>query len=89
MLASVVPDLFPRFSASRISSACGFFLASISTFRSCTVLFIFFTCLIVFSYIYLRDLFLSSLKTSTCLIVFSYILLRDLFISSFKALSSL
>ena len=59
MLASVVTVLFPRFAILRISSVFIFFIASISTFRSCTVVFISFTCLIVFSCMSLRDLFVS------------------------------
>ena len=85
MLASVVSVLFTRFFISRISSVCVFFIASITTFRFYTVLFNSFTCLIVFSFISLRDLFVSSLKTSACLIVFYCISLRYLFISSLKA----
>jgi hypothetical protein len=38
-----------------------------------------FTCLIVFSYISLRDLFISSLMAFTCLSVFSYISPKELF----------
>ena len=41
--------------------------------RSCVILFISFTCLVVFSCMSLKDLFASSVKTSICLIVFSYI----------------
>jgi hypothetical protein len=45
------------FSISRVASICVFFIASIFIFRSWTILFIFFTCLVVFSCLYLRDLF--------------------------------
>ena len=58
ILVSVVSVLFPRFPISRISSVCTFFTASISIFMSWTVLFIFFTCLIVFSCISFRNLFI-------------------------------
>ena len=68
MLASMTPDLFPRFSISRVVSFCGFFIVSISIFKSWIVLFNSFTCLIVFSCISLRDL-----SASTCLPVFSSI----------------
>jgi hypothetical protein len=44
-----------------------------------------FTCLIVFSYISLRDLFVSSLIASTYLPVISCISLREFFIFSLKA----
>jgi hypothetical protein len=57
MLVSVVPVVFPRFSVSRSSSVYDFFIASISIFRSCTVLFISFTYLTVFSWVCLRDMF--------------------------------
>lgn len=53
-------------------------IASISIFRSWTVLFISFACLIVFSCISLRDLFVSSFRVSTYLIVFSFISLRTI-----------
>jgi hypothetical protein len=44
-----------------------------------TTLFNSFTCLIVFSCISLRDLFVSSLRASTCLLVFSCISFSELF----------
>lgn len=69
MLASVVPVPFPRFSISSIPSVSVFFMVSISSFRSCTVLFISYTCLIVFSCIYLRELFVSSLRVFTYMTV--------------------
>jgi hypothetical protein len=49
ILVSMIPDLFSRFSISRVVSLYVFFTVSISTFRSWMVLFISFTCLIVFS----------------------------------------
>ena len=49
MLASMTPDIFCRFSNSRVVSLCDFFIVSICIFRSWMVLFISFTCLIVFS----------------------------------------
>ena len=48
ILMSVGSVLFPRFSIFRIASVYVFFIPSVSTFRSWTVLFTFFTCLIVF-----------------------------------------
>jgi hypothetical protein len=49
------------------------------------VLFISFTCLIVFSFNSLRDFCVSSLRASTCLSVFSCISLRELFILFLKS----
>jgi hypothetical protein len=79
IFVSVAPYLFPRFSISGVASICDFFIVSISIFGSWTVLFNSFTCLIVFSYISLRDLFISSLMAFTCLSVFSYISPKELF----------
>ena len=62
MLISLAPVLFPRFSISRIPSVCVFFIASISIFSSWRVLFISFTCLIVFPCISLKDLLITNLK---------------------------
>jgi hypothetical protein len=81
MLESVVPVLFLRFSISRILSVCIFFIASIFTFRPYIVLFISFTCLILFFYMSLRYLFVSFLMTSDRIF---YISLRYLFISCLK-----
>jgi hypothetical protein len=70
MLACILSVLLHRFSNSRIHSFCVFFIASISIFRSRTILFIFFPCLIVFSSLrdaiiflnlYLRSLFVLQL----------------------------
>jgi hypothetical protein len=58
MLASVAPDLFPRFSISRLSPFFYFFIAFISIFRSWTIWFNSFTYLIVFFCISLRICFL-------------------------------
>ena len=55
-LYSVTPDLFSRFSMSKVASLCDLCIVSISIFRFWTVLFHSFTCLIVFSCISLRGL---------------------------------
>jgi hypothetical protein len=55
MLASMPPDLFPRFSHSSVVSLCDFFIVSTAIFRFWMVLFISFAYLIVFSYNSLRD----------------------------------
>jgi hypothetical protein len=73
VLASMTPDLFPGFS---LSPLCDVFNDSISNFRSWMVLFISFTCLIVFSCNSLRDFCVSSLTTS--IHVLSYSSLREL-----------
>ena len=85
MLESMTPDLFPRFSFSRVVSLHDFFILSTSIFRSWMVLFNSFTCLVVFSCNYLRDFCVSSLRVSTCLPVFFYISLKELFMSSLKS----
>jgi hypothetical protein len=59
LLASVVLVLFPRFFIYRIPLLYVFFIASISTFRSCTVLIISFICFIVFS-LYIFKAFICS-----------------------------
>jgi hypothetical protein len=82
VLASMTPDLFPRFSISRVVSLCYFFIVSISIFRSWIVLFSSLTCLVVFSCNSLRDFCASSLRSSTCLPPFScnfYVLLKFLY----------
>jgi hypothetical protein len=68
MLTSMVPDFFPRVSISSIASLWDFFIVCTSLFRSSMVLFIFITCLDVFSCF--------SLRTSTSLVVFSCFSLR-------------
>jgi hypothetical protein len=83
--ASVTPDLFPRFSISKFASIHGFFIVTLSSFRSWMFLFNLFSCLIVFSYMSLRDSFVFSLRASTCLPVFSCISFRELFMFSLKA----
>jgi hypothetical protein len=85
LLASITPDLFPRFSNSRVVSFCDFFIVSISIFRFWMVLFISFTGLIVFSCNSLRDFCASSLKASSYLPVFSCISIRELFMPFLKS----
>jgi hypothetical protein len=85
MLESMTPDLFPRFSFSRVVSLHDFFILSTSIFRSWMVLFNSFTCLVVFSCKSLMDFYVSSLRTSTCFPVFSHISLRELFMSFLKS----
>jgi hypothetical protein len=80
MLASMAPDLFPRFSNSGVVSLCDSFIVSISIFRSWMVLLF----LIMFSCNSLRDCCVSSLRVSSCLTVFSCIPLRELFMSFLK-----
>jgi len=81
MLVFMTPDFFPRFS----TSICDLFTVFISNFKSWMVLFNSLTCLIVFSYNYLRDFCVSSLSVSTCLPVVFCISLRKLCISSLKS----
>jgi hypothetical protein len=69
MLASMVPDFFPRVSIYSVASLWVFFIVSTSLFRSNIVLFIFITCLDVFSCF--------SLRTFSCLVVFSCFSLRS------------
>jgi hypothetical protein len=89
ILTSVIPVLFPGFSISRIASLCDFFIVSICIFRSWIFLLNYFTCLIGFSCISLRDLCVSFLMVSTFLFVFCSMSLKELFISPFRPLSSL
>jgi hypothetical protein len=84
-VASMTPDLFPRFSIFRVVSLCNFFIVSISIFRSWMVLFNSITCLVVFLCNSLRDFCVSSLRSSTCLPVSSCIYLRELFMSFLKS----
>jgi hypothetical protein len=88
MLASVVHDLFPRFSISNVAFICFFFIASTSTFGSWTVLFYFFTYFIVFSCICLKDLFVFSLRVSYSFTCTFCISLSELFELSLKDLMS-
>jgi len=87
MLASVTLDLFSRFYISRVVSLCAFFIVSFSIFKSWTVLFNSFTCLVVFYCNSLRDFCVSSLRAST-LLVLSCVSLRELFMSFLKSSSS-
>jgi hypothetical protein len=85
MLASMTPNLFPRFSISRVVSLHDFFIVSISIFRSWMVLFNSVTCLILFSCNSLRDFYVSSLRAFSCLPGFSCIFKRELFMSFLKS----
>ena len=85
MLVSMAPDLFPMFSISRVVSLCDSFIVSTSTFRSWMVLLNSFTSLDVFSYNYIRDFCVSSLRVSTCLHVFSCVSIKELFMSFLKS----
>ena len=85
VLASMTPDLFPRFSISRVVFLCDFFIVSGSIFRSCMVLFNSFTCLVALSCNSLRDFYVCSLRASIYLLVFSCISLRELFMSFLKS----
>jgi hypothetical protein len=77
----MTPDLFPKFSISRVVSLCDFCIVSISIFRLWTVWFNSFTCFVVFSCISLRDSchFLGFYQF-TCVF-----LLRELFLSFLKS----
>ena len=88
MLASMTPDLFPRFSISRVVSLHDFFIVSISIFRSWMVLFNSVTCLILFSCNSLRDFYVSFLRAFSCLPGFSCISLRGLLMSFLKSSTS-
>jgi hypothetical protein len=74
MLASMTPDLFLRFSNSRVVPFV-ISLLFLFPFLDCGwfCLFLSFVCLIVFSCNSLRDFCVSSLRASSCLPVFSYI----------------
>jgi hypothetical protein len=69
----MTPDLFSRFSLSRVVSLFVFFIVSISIFISWVALFNSFPCVVVFSCNSLRDFCVCSLRASTCLPVFSRI----------------
>jgi hypothetical protein len=73
MLASMVPDFFPKVFISSIASLWVFFIVSTSLFRYWMVLFNSITCLVMFSCNSLRDFCVSSLRSSTYLAVFSCI----------------
>jgi hypothetical protein len=62
VLASMTPDLFPRFSNSRVVSLCDLFIVSSFIFTSWMVLFFSFDCLIVFSSNSFWDYYVSSLR---------------------------
>jgi hypothetical protein len=62
MLASIAPDLFPRFSISRVVSLCDFFIVSTFLFGSWMVLFNSFTYLSVFFFNSLRNFCVCSLR---------------------------
>jgi hypothetical protein len=70
MLTSMTPDLFSKFSISRVVSLCDFFIVYISIFRSWMVLFNFFTCLVLFSCNSSRDFCVSSLRASSYVLLF-------------------
>ena len=72
MPVSVYPVLVCMLYVSRVASICVY--CFYFHFRSWTILFFSFACLIVFSFISLRDLFVSSLRASTylCFHVFLY-----------------
>jgi hypothetical protein len=70
MLASTVPDFFPRVSISSAASLYVFFIVSTSLFRSWMVLFNSITCLVMFSCNTSRVFCASSLRFSICLAVF-------------------
>jgi hypothetical protein len=57
MLASIVTDLFPKLSISGVASFYVLFIVSLPIFRSLNIFFNYFSCLILFSCISLRDLF--------------------------------
>jgi hypothetical protein len=51
----MTPDLFPRFSISRVVPFPDLFIVSFPIFKSWMILFNYFTCLVVFSSNSLRD----------------------------------
>ena len=79
--ASMSPDLFPRFSISRVVSLCDFFIVFISIFRSWVVLFNSFSCVVVFTCNSLRDFYF----LFNGFYLFNCISLRDLFMSFLKS----
>ena len=84
MFPSLTPDLFPRYSISRVVSLYEFFIVSISIFRSWMVLFNYFPLLFVFLRKSLRDFCVPSLRDTGCFPVFC-ISLRELFILFLKS----
>ena len=61
MLASMTPDLFLRFSLSRVVSLCDFFIASIANFRSWMFMFDTFNSLVLFFSVIHKEIFVFSL----------------------------
>lgn len=84
-LVSMIAVLFLRLYICRVASICDPFIVSLSIFRSWAILFNSFSCLFIFSYISLWDLFVCSLRPSSCLLMFSWTSLRELFIPFLKA----
>jgi hypothetical protein len=77
MLASMVPDIFPRVSLSRVVSLWVFFIVSTSLLDLGWFYFNSITCLVLFFCNSLREFCVSSLRASTCLAVFFCNSLRD------------
>jgi len=73
ILASMSPDLFPRFSISRVVILCAFFIVSLYSLKYPGWAFQSFFFLVVFSCNSLRDFCVFSLRASASLPVLSYI----------------